>query len=220
MNVVIEDSWKQALKDEFNQDYFQELSKKVKAAYLSDHVFPPPKLVFNAFALCPFDQVKVVILGQDPYHGRGQAHGLSFSVPDGTRIPPSLQNIYKEIKNDLGKDLPASGNLERWAKQGVLLLNATLTVFESKAGSHQGWGWEHFTDAVIKKVSEEKEGVVFMLWGRFAQNKSTLIDGSKHLILKAPHPSPLSAYNGWFGSKHFSQANDYLKAHGQEPIDW
>jgi len=164
--------------------------------------------------------VKVVIIGQDPYHGRGQAHGLSFSVPDGTAVPPSLKNIYKEIKSDLGKDLPLSGNLERWAKQGVLLLNATLTVFESNAGSHQGWGWETFTDAVIKKISEEKEGVVFMLWGRYAQNKSSLIDDSKHLILKAPHPSPLSAHNGWFGSKHFSQANEYLRSKRQEPIEW
>lgn len=220
MKVVMEDSWKEALKDEFDKEYFKSLTAKVKDSYLSASVFPPPKLVFNAFALCPFDQVKVVILGQDPYHGKGQAHGLSFSVPDGVQVPPSLQNIYKEIKADLGKDLPLSGNLERWAKQGVLLLNATLTVFESRAGSHQGWGWENFTDAVIKKVSEEKEGVVFMLWGRFAQNKSSLIDSAKHLILKAPHPSPLSAYNGWFGSKHFSQANEYLKSRGEEPIDW
>lgn len=220
MKVVIEDSWKLVLKDEFEKEYFKELTTKVKASYLSKSVFPPPKLVFNAFALCPFDQVKVVIIGQDPYHGRGQAHGLAFSVPDGVPVPPSLQNIYKEIKTDLGKELPTSGNLERWAKEGVLLLNVTLTVFESNAGSHQGWGWENFTDAVIKKVSDEKEGVVFMLWGRFAQNKESLIDGTKHLILKAPHPSPLSAYNGWFGSKHFSQANEYLKSKGQEPIDW
>ena len=220
MKVVIEDSWKSALKDEFEKEYFKELTTKVKDSYLSKSVFAPPKLVFNAFALCPFDQVKVVIIGQDPYHGKGQAHGLSFSVPDGVKVPPSLQNIYKEIKADLGKNLPTSGNLERWAKEGVLLLNATLTVFESNAGSHQGWGWENFTDAVIKKVSDEKEGVVFMLWGRFAQNKESLIDGTKHLILKAPHPSPLSAYNGWFGSKHFSQANEYLKSKGEEPIDW
>lgn len=220
MKVVIEGSWKEALKDEFEKEYFKILADKVKNSYLSASVFPPPKLVFNAFSLCPFDKVKVVILGQDPYHGRGQAHGLSFSVPDGVLIPPSLQNIYKEIKSDLGKDLPASGNLERWAKEGVLLLNATLTVFESKAGSHQGWGWENFTDAVIKKISDEKEGIVFMLWGRFAQNKALLIDGTKHLILKAPHPSPLSAYSGWFGSKHFSQANQYLESRGDKPIDW
>lgn len=220
MKVAIEDSWKEALKEEFDKGYFKELADKVKSAYLQGPVFPPPKLVFNAFALCPFDRVKVVIIGQDPYHGRGQAHGLSFSVPDGTAVPPSLQNIYKEIKNDLGKELQKTGNLERWAKQGVLLLNATLTVFESQAGSHQGWGWETFTDAVIKRISEEKEGVVFMLWGRYAQNKSSLIDANKHLILKAPHPSPLSAHNGWFGSKHFSQANEYLRSKGQEPIDW
>lgn len=220
MKVAIEDSWKEALKEEFDKGYFKELADKVKSAYLQGPVFPPPKLVFNAFALCPFDRVKVVVIGQDPYHGRGQAHGLSFSVPDGTAVPPSLQNIYKEIKSDLGKELPKTGNLERWAKQGVLLLNATLTVFEARAGSHQGWGWETFTDAVIKKISEEKEGVVFMLWGRYAQNKSSLIDANKHLILKAPHPSPLSAHNGWFGSKHFSQANEYLRSKGQEPIDW
>lgn len=220
MKVAIENSWKKVLGEEFQKAYFKDLAEKVKSAYLSSSVFPPPKFVFNAFNLCPFEKVKVVIIGQDPYHGRGQAHGLSFSVPDGTAVPPSLKNIYKEIKSDLGKDLPASGNLERWAKQGVLLLNATLTVFESNAGSHQGWGWETFTDAVIKKVSEEKTGVVFMLWGRYAQNKSGLIDETKHLILKAPHPSPLSAHNGWFGSKHFSQANEYLRSKGQEPIDW
>mgnify|MGYP000879394382 CR=1 FL=1 len=220
MKVAIEDSWREVLGEEFQKEYFKDLAEKVKSAYLSSSVFPPPKFVFNAFNLCPFEKVKVVIIGQDPYHGRGQAHGLSFSVPDGTAVPPSLKNIYKEIKSDLGKDLPLSGNLERWAKQGVLLLNATLTVFESNAGSHQGWGWETFTDAVIKKISEEKEGVVFMLWGRYAQNKSSLIDDSKHLILKAPHPSPLSAHNGWFGSKHFSQANEYLRSKGQEPIEW
>ncbi len=220
MKVDIEDSWREALGEEFEKEYFKVLAEKVKSAYLSSSVFPPPKFVFNAFSLCPFEKVKVVIIGQDPYHGRGQAHGLSFSVPDGVVIPPSLKNIYKEIKSDIGKELPASGNLERWAKQGVLLLNATLTVFESNAGSHQGWGWETFTDAVIKKISEEKTGVVFMLWGRYAQNKSGLIDASKHLILKAPHPSPLSAHNGWFGSKHFSQANEYLRSKGKEPIDW
>lgn len=220
MKVAIEDSWREVLGEEFQKKYFKDLAEKVKSAYLSSSVFPPPKFVFNAFNLCPFEKVKVVIIGQDPYHGRGQAHGLSFSVPDGTAVPPSLQNIYKEIQNDLGKELPKTGNLERWAQQGVLLLNATLTVFESNAGSHQGWGWETFTDAVIKKISEEKTGVVFMLWGRYAQNKSGLIDASKHLILKAPHPSPLSAHNGWFGSKHFSQANEYLRSKGQEPIDW
>src|SRR5690606_22808342 len=199
MNVSIEPSWKEVLEDEFQKDYFQELRKKVREAYLAGPVFPPPKQVFNAFNLCPFDEVKVVIIGQDPYHGRGQAHGLCFSVQDGVAVPPSLKNIYKEIKSDLGKDVPTSGNLERWAEQGVLLLNATLTVFEGQAGSHQGWGWEEFTDAAIKAVAEKKEGVVFMLWGRYAQNKAGFIDETKHLILRAPHPSPLSAHNGWFG---------------------
>lgn len=220
MQPSIEPSWKKVLKDEFEQDYFKNLAEKVREAYLEGVIFPPSKLVFNAFNLCPFDKVKVVIVGQDPYHGAGQAHGLSFSVQDGVAVPPSLRNIYKEIKNDLGKDISPSGNLERWAKQGVLLLNATLTVQAGSAGSHQGWGWEQFTDAAIKKVSEEKEGVVFMLWGRFAQSKSGLIDESKHLILKAPHPSPLSAHNGWFGSGHFSKANKYLESIGKEQIDW
>lgn len=220
MNVRVEPSWKEALESEFDKDYFKSLAEKVRAAYLKGPVFPPPKQVFNAFNLCPFDVVKVVIIGQDPYHGRGQAHGLSFSVEDGVAIPPSLQNIYKEIRSDLGKDVPDSGNLERWARQGVLLLNATLTVFEGQAGSHQGWGWEEFTDAAIKAVSEQKEHVVFMLWGRYAQNKSAMIDASKHLILKAPHPSPLSAHSGWFGSRHFSQANAYLESKGKEPINW
>ncbi len=220
MEVSIEKSWKNELKDEFETDYFKNLSEKVREAYLSRTVYPPPKLVFNAFNLCPFDKVEVVIIGQDPYHGPGQAHGLCFSVQDGVVTPPSLKNIYKEIKDDLGKDIPPSGNLERWAKQGVLLLNATLTVEQAEAGSHQGWGWEQFTDAAIKKVSDHKEGVVFMLWGRYAQNKASLIDESKHLVLRAAHPSPLSAYNGWFGSKHFSKANQYLKSKGKKEIDW
>ncbi|MEX2340944.1 MAG: uracil-DNA glycosylase [Candidatus Paceibacterota bacterium] len=220
MKVEIEPSWKEVLAGEFEQGYFKDLAGKVREAYLTSQVFPPPKLVFNAFNLCPFDKVKVVIIGQDPYHGPSQAHGLCFSVQDKVATPPSLKNIYKEIKNDLGKDIPQSGNLERWAKQGVLLLNATLTVRAGEAGSHQGWGWEQLTDAAIRKVSEEKKGMVFMLWGRFAQNKSVLIDESKHLILKAPHPSPLSAHNGWFGSGHFSKANDYLKSIGKEEIDW
>ena len=220
MKVAIESSWKKVLEEEFEQEYFMVLAEKVRQAYLSGVVYPPPKLVFHAFELCPFEQVKVVIIGQDPYHGPEQAHGLCFSVQDGVKVPPSLLNIYKEIKSDLGKDIPASGNLECWAKQGVLLLNATLTVAGAAAGSHQGWGWEEFTDATIKKVSSEKEGVVFMLWGRYAQNKAALIDESKHLVLRAAHPSPLSAYNGWFGSKHFSQANEYLKEKGQEPINW
>jgi uracil-DNA glycosylase len=220
MAVEMEASWKEALKDEFDKDYFKTLSQSVKEAYLNKAVFPPPKLVFNAFTLTPFDAVKVVILGQDPYHGQDQAHGLSFSVPEGTIIPPSLQNIYKEIKNDLGISIPTSGNLERWAKQGVLLLNATLTVEQSKAGSHQGLGWEKFTDAVIKKISDEKEHVVFLLWGRYAQEKGAHIDTQKHLVLKAPHPSPFSAYNGFFGCKHFSKTNTYLEEHCLTPIDW
>jgi len=220
MDVSIEQSWKEQLKDEFEADYFKELASKVREAYTSKTVYPPPKQLFNAFDLCPFDQVKVVIIGQDPYHGPNQAHGLCFSVQDGVVVPPSLKNIYKEIRDDLGKDIPTSGNLERWAKQGVLLLNATLSVEQARAGSHQGWGWERFTDAAIKKVSDEKEGVVFMLWGRYAQNKVSLIDETKHLILRAAHPSPLSAYNGWFGCKHFSQANKYLESRGEKSIDW
>jgi len=220
MNVTIDSSWKQVMAPEFEKEYFEKLTNRIREAYVSHKVFPPPKLLFNAFNLCPFDQVKVVIIGQDPYHGLGQAHGLSFSVPDGVQIPPSLKNIYKEIHSDLGKEIPTSGNLERWAKQGVLLLNATLTVYESQAGSHQGWGWEEFTDAVIKSISDKKTDVVFMLWGRYAQNKESYIDGNKHLILKSPHPSPLSAHNGWFGSKHFSKANEYLKSIGQTEIDW
>lgn len=220
MNVTIEESWKAVLAEEFSKEYFKKLSAQVRSAYLSGHVFPPPKLVFNAFSLCPFEKTKVVILGQDPYHGAGQAHGLSFSVPDDVRVPPSLQNIYKEIKADIGTDVPESGNLERWAKQGVLLLNATLTVASGQAGSHQNIGWEQFTDAIIKKLSEKKTGLVFLLWGRFAQDKSKLIDESKHLILKAAHPSPFSAYNGFFGSKHFSQCNKYLEDHGKTPIQW
>ncbi len=220
MNVKIEDSWKEVLQDEFSKEYFIELTSKVREAYLSKTVFPSPELVFNAFDLCPFDQVKVVILGQDPYHGPGQAHGLSFSVPDGVRTPPSLQNIYKEIRDDLGKDIPTSGNLERWAKQGVLLLNATLTVEMAQANSHQAFGWEKFTDAVIKAISDQKEHVVFMLWGSYARSKSALIDWEKHSILEAPHPSPLSAHRGFLGCKHFSQANSYLKEQGLGEIAW
>lgn len=220
MAVNIETSWKTVLSEEFEKDYFKELSQTVKDAYLSRPIFPPPGLVFNAFAQCPFDSVKIVILGQDPYHGKGQAHGLSFSVPEGVAVPPSLQNIYKEIRDDIGTPVPPSGNLERWAKQGVLLLNATLTVEQSKAGSHQGLGWETFTDAVIKKISEEKEHVVFMLWGKYAQEKGSHIDTKKHLVLKAAHPSPFSAHNGFIGCKHFSKANAYLKDHGNEPIVW
>ena len=220
MDVKVEPSWKAALQSEFEKPYFAELTAKVKEAYLEKTVYPAPKNIFNALELCPLDAVKVVILGQDPYHGPGQAHGLSFSVPDDIKTPPSLQNIYKEIKSDIGTDIPESGNLERWAKQGVLLLNATLTVEKSQAGSHQGWGWETFTDAIIKTVSDQKEHVVFLLWGKHAQAKEDLIDGSKHLILKAPHPSPFSAHTGFFGCKHFSQTNEYLKKNGLEEIEW
>jgi uracil-DNA glycosylase len=220
MEVKIEPSWKEALSEEFGKDYFRELSARVRDAYLSRAVFPPPPFLFNAFDSCPFDSVKVVILGQDPYHGRGQAHGLSFSVPDGVAIPPSLQNIYKEIRDDLGKDIPRTGNLQRWARQGVLLLNATLTVEERSPGSHQGIGWEQFTDAAIKALSEKREHLVFLLWGKYAQEKGAVIDASKHLVLKAAHPSPFSANNGFFGCRHFSKADAYLREHGIEPIDW
>ncbi|MCB9810817.1 MAG: uracil-DNA glycosylase [Candidatus Nomurabacteria bacterium] len=220
MNVNIEKSWQKALAEEFEKPYFKDLTAKVRQAYLDEVIYPHPKNIFNAFSLCPFSEVKVVILGQDPYHGPGQAHGLCFSVPDGVKIPPSLNNIYKEIKADLGKDMPDSGNLERWAEQGVLLLNATLTVRGGVAGSHQGLGWETFTDTIIKTISDQKEHVVFLLWGRYAQAKTSLIDSSKHLILTSPHPSPLSAHNGWFGSKHFSQTNAYLEKYEQKSIEW
>lgn len=220
MTVQIEESWRQVLADEFQKEYFQELSKKVREAYLSTSVFPPPTLVFNAFTQCPFDNVRVVILGQDPYHGQGQAHGLSFSVQDTVAIPPSLKNIYKEIETDLGIAIPTSGNLERWAQQGVLLLNATLTVEAGKAGSHQGLGWEQFTDAVIKKISDEHENIVFLLWGKYAQEKGATIDTNKHLVLTAPHPSPFSAYTGFFGCRHFSKTNIYLKKHDLTEIHW
>lgn len=221
MNVSIEPSWKQHLQAEFDAPYFQELTHAVRNFYLQKvSVYPPPKFIFHAFELCPFDQVKVVMLGQDPYHGKGQAHGLCFSVQEGVAIPPSLQNIYKELRDDLGVPIPRTGSLEHWAKQGVLLLNATLTVEAGKAGSHQGLGWEQFTDAVIKKLSDEKEHLVFMLWGKYAQDKGAHIDTTKHLVLKAAHPSPFSAYNGFFGCKHFSAANKYLVAHNKQAIRW
>lgn len=220
MDVQIEPSWKLALETEFSKPYFEELTKTVKSAYQTNTIFPAPQNIFRALDLCPFDKVKVVILGQDPYHGQGQAHGLAFSVPDGVKTPPSLKNIYKEIKSDLGIDVPETGNLERWAKQGVLLLNATLTVEASQPGSHQGLGWETFTDAIIKTISEQKEHVVFLLWGKYAQAKKSLIDETKHLILQAPHPSPFSAHTGFFGCKHFSQTNEYLKQYGLSEIEW
>ncbi len=218
--MQIEESWKKALAAEFEQPYFTELATTVRRAYLREAIYPPPSLVFNAFTHTPFDRVRVVILGQDPYHGPGQAHGLSFSVPEGVRTPPSLLNMYKEIKTDLGIEIPQSGNLERWADQGVLLLNATLTVRAGHAGSHQGLGWEQFTDAVMQRLSDEKEHMVFMLWGRYAQEKGKHIDATRHLVLKAAHPSPLSAHNGFFGSRHFSQCNQYLTAHGTTPVQW
>ncbi|ARS34801.1 uracil-DNA glycosylase [Pontibacter actiniarum] len=220
MNVKIEESWQNVLQDEFEKPYFKNLVSFVKDEYNSQKVYPAGTQIFNAFQLCPFDKVEVVILGQDPYHGPNQANGLAFSVSDEVRTPPSLLNIFKEIKSDLGKDMPATGNLERWAKQGVLLLNATLTVRAGNAGSHQKKGWEEFTDAVVKKVNDLKENVVFMLWGAYAQKKGAFIDDSKHLVLKAAHPSPFAADRGFFGSRHFSKANSYLEEHGKKPIDW
>lgn len=220
MDVKIEDSWKRQLQSEFDKSYFEQLTGFVRNEYKTKQIFPPAKLIFNAFDHTPFDKVKVVILGQDPYHNDGQAHGLSFSVNDGVKFPPSLLNIFKEIKDDLGKDIPESGNLTRWADQGVMLLNATLTVQSHLAGSHQNKGWETFTDATIKKIAEERENIVFMLWGAYAQKKGVFIDPDKHLILRSVHPSPLSAHGGFFGCKHFSKANEYLVSRGIEPIEW
>ena len=220
MNVQIEESWKEALMPEFSKDYFIRLTDFVRKEYHETTVYPPGKLIFNAFNLCPFDKVKVVIIGQDPYHGPGQAHGLCFSVNDGIQPPPSLVNIFKEINSDLGKPIPQIGNLTRWAEQGVLLLNATLTVRAHQAGSHQRRGWEEFTDAVIRKLAEEKSNLVFILWGSYAQKKGAFIDRNKHLVLTSVHPSPLSAYNGFFGNHHFSLANDYLVKNGKTAIDW
>lgn len=220
MNVQIEESWKQRLQPEFEKEYFKTLTDFVREEYAKGPVYPPGKLIFNAFNLCPFDRVKVVIIGQDPYHGPGQAHGLCFSVNDGVAFPPSLVNIFKEIKSDIGTDMPASGNLTRWAQQGVLLLNATLTVRAHQAGSHQNHGWETFTDAAIRLLAEGKEHLVFILWGAYAQRKGAFIDRNRHLVLTSAHPSPLSAYNGFFGNKHFSRTNDYLTAHGETPIVW
>ncbi len=220
MNVKIEAGWKQVLASEFEKPYFKELTDFVRQEYQSSTVYPPGSYIFNAFEHCPFDKVKVVILGQDPYHEPGQAHGLSFSVQDGIPFPPSLVNIFKELGSDLGKPTPTSGNLLRWADQGVLLLNATLTVRAHMAGSHQNHGWETFTDAVIHKLAENRSHLVYILWGSYAQKKGTFIDATRNLVLKSAHPSPLSAYRGFFGSKPFSKANDYLIVTGQEPIDW
>ena len=218
--VTIEPSWQAHLQKEFDKPYFENLIAFVKQEYAHYTVYPPGKLIFNAFNLCPFDKVKVVLIGQDPYHEPGQAHGLCFSVNDGVQFPPSLNNIFKEIKDDTGAEIPTSGNLTRWAEQGVLLLNATLTVREHMAGSHQKHGWEEFTDAVIRIISEEREGIVFILWGSYAQSKAQLIDSSKHFILKSAHPSPLSAYRGFFGNHHFSLTNMYLQKNGKTPIKW
>lgn len=220
INPDIEPGWKEILWDEFQSPYFGELKDFLVQEKTRYQVYPPGKLIFNAFHHTPFEKVKVVILGQDPYHGPGQAHGLCFSVPAGIPLPPSLVNIFKELSNDLGIPVPGHGNLEKWADQGVLLLNATLTVRAGQAGSHQKKGWETFTNRVIEKVSGEKTGVVFLLWGRYAQAKETLIDGLSHLVLKAAHPSPFSAYNGFFGCRHFSKTNAFLEKQGHEAIDW
>lgn len=220
MKLALEPGWKQALAPETDKLYFQKLRQFVYQEYQQKTVYPPAKKIFAAFDLAPLDRVKVVIIGQDPYHGPGQAMGLSFSVPENIKLPPSLRNIYKELADDLKIKPPKSGDLSGWAQQGVLLLNATLTVRSRQAGSHQKRGWEQFTDAAINVVSNQRENCVFLLWGSYAQQKAKLIDADKHLILKAPHPSPLSAHRGFFGCKHFSQTNDYLWMHGKEPIDW
>lgn len=219
--VDIEASWKQHLEREFTKPYFTQLTESVRNEYRNGLCFPPGKLIFNAFNLCPFDKVKVVILGQDPYHEQGQAMGLSFSVPEGIMLPPSLQNIYKEIQNDLGKPIPASGDLTRWTRQGVLLLNATLTVRAHIANSHQILGWQNFTDAAIEALNAHREHIVFMLWGGFARSKKRLIDANRHCIIESVHPSPLSANRGgWFGQHQFSRCNAYLKQQGLDEIDW
>lgn len=220
-NVKIEATWKEALNAEFGQAYFQQIVSFLKAAKTEGRtIYPAGSLIFNAFQWTPFDRVKVVILGQDPYHNPGQAMGLSFSVPKGVRVPPSLRNIYQEIENSLGIPAAAHGDLTRWAQQGVLLLNAMLTVEHNQPGSHQKVGWQNFTDAAIRTLSERREHLVFLLWGNFARQKKELIDTSRHLVLESPHPSPFSADRGFFGNNHFQQANDYLQAHDREPIDW
>lgn len=220
MDVKIDPSWKSALDDEFKKDYFLNLASYVKEEYQKSTIYPPPKQIFSAFDLCPFEKVKVVILGQDPYHGPKQANGLCFSVHEDVAIPPSLVNIYKEIKADTGKKMPAHGNLERWAKQGVLLLNATLTVRAGMAGSHQGKGWENFTDAAIEAIASKKNNIVFLLWGSYAQKKGEFINKNRHLVLEAAHPSPLSAHRGFFGCRHFTKTNAYLIMHDKTPIEW
>jgi uracil-DNA glycosylase len=220
MDVKIAPSWKERLSDEFDKTYFTQLIDFVRHEYQTETVYPPGKEIFRAFDYCDFDNVKVVIIGQDPYHGPGQANGLCFSVRDGIRMPPSLVNIFKELHNDLGKPIPKSGDLERWATQGVLLLNATLTVRSSSPGSHQNKGWESFTDAAIKKISDEKENIVYLLWGAYAQKKGEIINRQKNLVLVSAHPSPFSADRGFFGCKHFSKTNEYLKSKGIAEISW
>lgn len=220
MEVKIEESWKNVLQDEFDKEYFSSLAEFIKEEYQKQTIFPPGNLIFNAFNHCPFDKLKVVIIGQDPYHGPGQAHGLCFSVKDGIAFPPSLRNIFKEVHSDIGIDIPKSGNLEYWADQGVLLLNATLTVRAHQAGSHQKKGWEEFTDSVINIIARKKSNVVFLLWGAYAQKKGSLVDRNKNLVLESVHPSPLSASRGYFGNNHFSKCNAYLIEHGLSPINW
>jgi len=220
MDVKIEESWKHYLAEEFEKPYFLALTNFVRQEYATRQIFPPGRLIFQAFDRSPFGLTKVIILGQDPYHGIGQAHGLCFSVPEGIDQPPSLQNIFKEISQDMGIQPSTNGNLTRWAEQGVLLLNATLTVQANRAGSHQNKGWEQFTDKVIRVLAEEKEHLVFLLWGSFAQKKGEFIDRNKHLVLSSPHPSPLSSYRGFFGNRHFSKTNQYLEMHGIKPIQW
>ncbi|MEA1896800.1 MAG: uracil-DNA glycosylase [Bacteroidota bacterium] len=220
MDVKIEESWKAKLNEEFEKDYFRELACFVKDQYHKHTIYPPGKFIFNAFNRCTFNELKVVIIGQDPYHGPDQAHGLCFSVQDGVAFPPSLLNIFKEIKNDLGIEIPKIGNLERWADQGVLLLNATLTVRSHMAGSHQNKGWEQFTDAVIQKIASEKENIAFLLWGAYAQKKASFVDRKKHLVLESVHPSPLSASRGFFENHHFSIINTYLEENGKTRIQW
>lgn len=220
MDVKIEPSWKYLMEQEFKKDYFQSLVAFIKQEYQSGKVYPPGSQIFRAFDFCPVDQVKVVVIGQDPYHGDGQANGLCFSVAEGVPMPPSLLNIFKELKNDLGKEIPPHGSLERWAKQGVLLLNATLTVKAKQPGSHQNKGWEQFTDAVIKELSNQKEKLIFILWGAYAQKKGEVIDTNRHFIISSPHPSPFAAHRGFFGSKPFSKTNTFLQQLGKQTIDW
>ena len=220
MNVKIAEDWKALLADEFERPYFAELVEFVREEYGSRQIFPRGSNIFRAFDKCPFDKLKVVIIGQDPYHGEGQANGLCFSVNDGVQFPPSLRNIFQEVESDTGAPIPASGNLDRWAEQGVLLLNAVLTVRAHEAASHAGRGWEQFTDAVVRAIAARREGVVYMLWGSYAQRKGAIADPTRNCILKAVHPSPLSAYRGFFGCRHFSQANAYLTSRGEKPIVW